>query len=86
MLQHPAHWYLYALGFCKEEDSDSIAEMGYKANKRQVPPNRPLKLVCYLARKIDFNIFFTSHDVSANLNLLPESEKKNLRKISVQRK
>ena len=27
-----AHWYLYALGFCKEEDSDSIAEMGYNAD------------------------------------------------------
>lgn len=27
-----AHWYLYVLGFCKEEESDSTAEMGFEAS------------------------------------------------------
>lgn len=30
ILFSPAHWYLYMLGFCKEEESDSTAEMGFK--------------------------------------------------------
>lgn len=29
-----AHWYLYAIGMCREEESNSIAEMGYNVSTR----------------------------------------------------
>lgn len=29
-----AHWYLYAIGMCIEEETNAIAEMGYNANTR----------------------------------------------------
>jgi hypothetical protein len=35
-LSHAAHWYLYVLGFCKEEESDGVAEMGYNVDSRWV--------------------------------------------------